>query len=51
MLVEAMPNTHSHAAGQDRGVKNFRRGSAKFVWYAGVYCANGVAHFTFVDLA
>lgn len=50
MLVEAMTNTHAHAAGLDRGPKNYRRGSAKYVWYAGVYCAKGMAHFTFVDL-
>lgn len=45
-LVEAMTNTHGHA-----GTLKRRRGKPiPQAWSAGVYCEEGAAHFTFVDL-
>ena len=46
-LVEVMTNTHNHAANQ-RSSKRTRHGRER--WHASVYCRNGVAYFSFVDL-
>jgi hypothetical protein len=48
-LVEAMTNTHNHAGSTARGTFNKRR-RGEWPWYAGVYCEDGVAYFSFVDL-
>ena len=46
-LVEVMTNTHNHAANQ-RSSKRMRHGRER--WHASVYCRNGIAYFSFVDL-
>lgn len=48
-LVEAMTNTHNHSGAVSRGRGSQHR-RAVYPWFAGVYCEDGVASFTFVDL-
>ena len=46
-LVEVMTNTHNHAANRRSSTRK-RHGHER--WHASVYCRNGVAYFSFVDL-
>jgi hypothetical protein len=50
-LIEAMINTHNHATVHPRARARERRlRKAPLPWFAGVYCEDDVAYFTFVDL-
>jgi hypothetical protein len=47
-LVEAMTNTHNHARNDTR--RRITHRTSTRPWFASVYCEEGVASFTFVDL-
>ena len=47
-LIEAMTNTHNHAAHPKN--RNRSRRNQHERWWASVYCRNDIAYFSFVDL-
>jgi hypothetical protein len=50
-LIELMKNTHNHADGRGRAFSRAaKRRLKRELWIVSVYCQDGVAFFTFVDL-